>query len=110
MMSGCIRLVGFTLFFLGLTLYGFSPAFASDIAKGKMLYEAKRCGLCHSIGGQGGKLGPELTDVGNRRDRDWLSRFLKDPKGTIPGAKMMPVKATPEEIAALVDYLLSLKK
>jgi cytochrome c2 len=110
MMSGGIRLVVFTPFFLGLTLFSVFSAFASDIAKGKMLYEEKRCGLCHTVAGQGGKLGPDLTEVGNRRDSDWLTRFLKDPKGTMPGAKMMPVKATPEEITALVDYLLSLKK
>jgi cytochrome c oxidase subunit 2 len=82
----------------------------ADSDQGKKVYEAKRCAMCHAIGGQGGKIGPDLSDVGNKRDNDWLKKFLKDPKGTIPNAKMLPVKATDEEVAALVDYLLSLKR
>ncbi len=98
------------LIFLGLLGYTAWPAQGADIEKGKKIYEEKRCGMCHAIGGQGGKVGPDLADVGSKRDRDWLVKFLKDPKGTVSGAKMMPVKATDEEITALVDYLLSLKK
>ncbi|MEW6324230.1 MAG: c-type cytochrome [Nitrospirota bacterium] len=85
-------------------------AYGADPEQGKKIYEQQRCGLCHAIGGRGGKIGPDLTDVGNQRDGEWLTKFLKDPKGTVPGAKMLPVKATDEELAALVDYLLSLKK
>jgi putative heme-binding domain-containing protein len=94
---------------LGLWMYGVWPAQGADIEKGKKLYEEKRCGMCHAIGGQGGKVGPDLADVGSKRDREWLVKFLKDPKGTVPGAKMIPVKATEEEMFVLADYLLSLK-
>ncbi len=81
-----------------------------EIEKGKKIFDEKRCSLCHAIGGKGGKKGPDLSDVGSKRDSDWLMKFLQDPKGTIPDTKMMPVKATKEELSALVDYLLSLKK
>jgi cytochrome c oxidase subunit 2 len=100
--------VGGTLLSVG--MFGIIPAHGVDSDQGKKVYEAKRCAMCHAIGGQGGKIGPDLSDVGNKRDNDWLKKFLKDPKGTVPNAKMLPVKATDEEVAALVDYLLSLKR
>ena len=98
------------LVLLGMMVYGVAPAVGSGLEEGKKLYEERRCGMCHAIGGQGGKVGPDLSDVGTKRDGDWLKKFLKDPKGTGTGAKMMPVKATEQELSALVEYLLSLKK
>lgn len=103
-----VGLVGIIL--INMMTYGFGLAAGPEIEKGKKLFDEKKCSLCHAIGGKGGKKGPDLSDVGNKRDADWLMKFLQDPKGTIPGAKMMPVKATQEELSALIDYLLSLKK
>lgn len=102
---GC---TGFVL--LSLIVTGIALAEPSEIDNGKKVYEKKRCGLCHAIGGQGGKIGPDLSSVGNRRDGDWLKKFLKDPKGTVPGARMSPVKASEQDLSALTAYLLSLKK
>lgn len=106
--SVAICLVGMVL--LDMMAYSLVLAAGPEIEKGKKVYEEKKCGLCHAIGGQGRKMGPDLLGEGNKRDSDWLMKFLKDPKGTVPGAKMMPVNATKEEISDLVDYLLSLKK
>jgi putative heme-binding domain-containing protein len=86
-----------------------SFAAAAEVEQGKKLYGDKHCAMCHAIGGAGGKIGPDLSTVGRSRDRDWLLRFLKDPKAVVPGAKMMPVTATEPELAALADYLVSLK-
>jgi len=101
-------------FWIGLVLsswmiYGSVPAAGAEVEKGKKVYEEKRCAMCHAMNGQGGKFGPDLSHVGAKRDRDWLIKFLKDPGGTVPGAKMLPVKASEDEITALADYMLSLK-
>lgn len=77
-------------------------------AQGAQVYKTLRCSMCHKIQGSGGKVGPDLTDVGTRRDAAWLQKYLPDPKGTTPKSKMPPVKATPEDLAALVAYLTSL--
>ena len=98
------------LVLLGMMVYSVVPAAGSEVEKGKKLFEERRCGMCHAIGGQGGKVGPDLADVGTKRDGDWLKKFLNDPKGTVAGAKMLPIKATEQELSALVEYLLSLKK
>ena len=87
------------------------PASAADdaAAQGAQVYKTLRCSMCHKVQGSGGKVGPDLTDIGTRRDAAWLKKYLPDPKGTIPGSKMPPVKTTPENLAALVAYLTSLK-
>ena len=92
-------------------LFAAEPARAADdpVAKGAQVYKTLRCSMCHKIQGSGGKVGPDLTDVGTRRDAAWLTKYLPNPKGTIPGSKMPPAKASPDDLAALVAYLASLK-
>ena len=72
----------------------------------------KKCKLCHSINGEGGKQaekGGKLDGVGSKRDAAWLQKYIADPKGTIPDSKMPKIKLSDEEMKALVDYMLSLK-
>ncbi len=37
-----------------------------DLKQGKMLYSAILCGTCHSFKGEGGSIGPDLTQLGTR--------------------------------------------
>ncbi|WP_447974725.1 c-type cytochrome [Nitrospira sp. Kam-Ns4a] len=94
-------------------LFGLSSAWAQadpvQIVKGEQVYREKTCALCHMIRGQGGKTGPELSEVGAKRDAQWLKGFLKEPKAMMPKAKMLPFKGSDEELEALVAYLASLK-
>lgn len=77
------------------------------------------CFSCHTIGG-GRLTGPDLKGVTERRDRDWLVRFVTNPKAVIdagdPLAKqllaesnnvVMPTIAglTPARINALLDLI-----
>lgn len=48
------------------------------------LFFERNCQSCHTIGG-GRLAGPDLKGVLERRDREWLVRFLPDPKGVIDG-------------------------
>jgi putative heme-binding domain-containing protein len=52
---------------------------AGDPAKGKAIYAKGDCSKCHAVRGQGGALGPDLTDVGARRGAAHLRRILLDP-------------------------------
>lgn len=81
----------------------------APIAKGKKVYEEKKCAACHAIKSTGGKVGPDLTVVGAMRDVQWLRQFMKDPKATDPKSKMMSFKGDDKELEALVAYLVSLK-
>jgi len=79
------------------------------IGRGKQVYSEKQCALCHMVQGKGGKSGPDLSDVGTKRDAQWLKRFLMSPSTVIPEAKMPSFKGSADEREALVAYLLSLQ-
>ncbi len=56
-----------------------------DPKRGQQLYLMKgNCTQCHVIGGQGGSLGPELTDIGARRNAAHLRAAVLDPATEIP--------------------------
>jgi mono/diheme cytochrome c family protein len=44
----------------------------------------QNCSNCHTIGG-GRLTGPDLKDVAQRQQRDWLIRFIQGPKSMIDG-------------------------
>jgi len=51
---------------------------------GEQIYRQSGCSRCHTIGAEGGTLGPDLSRIGARRDRDYLRRALLDPEADIP--------------------------
>jgi cytochrome c oxidase cbb3-type subunit III len=56
-----------------------------DPAAGKAVYEGKGgCAACHSIGRDGGSLGPDLSDAGRRRDLKYLEESLVSPEADVP--------------------------
>ena len=88
----------------------------ADAERGKKVYAAEKCGVCHSIGGTGNKKGP-LDEVGTRLTaaeiREWI---INAPAMTAKtkAARKPVMKAYPhivkEDLDALVAYLHSLKK
>jgi mono/diheme cytochrome c family protein len=78
--------------------------------KGKEVYSAHKCAICHTINGSGGKMGGDLSDIGDKKDAEWLTKYVKDPKSLMPEAKMPAFKGSDEELQDLVAYLMSLKK
>jgi len=79
------------------------------VIKGEKVYGEKKCAICHSIHGKGGKIGGDLRDVGAKRDREWLHQFMKNPKALNPDVKMSKFRGSEEDLEALVGYLLSVK-
>ena len=62
------------------TLGNGSPTeIAGDAGKGRAVYQKLDCQACHTIGGQGGVLGPELTKVGQKRAPGYLKQAVLDP-------------------------------
>jgi nitric oxide reductase subunit C len=60
------------------------------VVAGKHVWQDKNCNDCHTILGIGGYYAPDITKVAKYRDRDWLTRFLKDPEGVWPAKRKMP--------------------
>ena len=74
------------------------------------------CLACHKVAGQGGEIGPDLSNIGASKDREYLRRAILDPgadvaEGYPPG--IMPPKYGEQlyaiELEMLVDYLAESK-
>lgn len=81
------------------------------VAKGQGLYQAQGCAACHKIAGQGGAVGPDLSDEGAKgRSAAWLIAQIRDPKAHNP-ASIMPANSSlsQDQLQDLAAYLLSLR-
>lgn len=68
------------------------------------------CIACHSLGGQGGVVGPPLDDVGNRRSYDNLMAWLTDPQKLKPGTAMPKLPLSPSDLTELASFLSQMKQ
>jgi len=82
-------------------------------AKNKWTGEAifiERCRDCHKVHETGGVVGPDLSGVGDRRNREFLEQVIRQPSKLYPGTVMPPYDTLPaDQVTLLVDYLSSLK-
>jgi putative heme-binding domain-containing protein len=74
-----------------------------DAARGAALFRDKACRNCHAAGGEGGRLGPDLSHVGLNYSREHLRESLVEPDKQI-GAKYRTVVVVDE--GATVDGVL----
>lgn len=86
--------------------------------KGRSLWTSKACMGCHTIG-KGRSAGPDVAHILDRRELDWVRKWLKDPDAMLaadPDAqqmlkeynnlKMPNPKLTDEQIDQLVHYMM----
>lgn len=74
--------------------------------QGALVLQFKQCRNCHSIGGEGGHRGPDLTTVGARLTKDQLIRQVIQGGGNMPAYGK---NLSPDQVDALVAYLQSLR-
>ena len=72
---------------------------------GQDLVKCLNCQGCHTVAGKGGKLGPNLTRVGQRLAPEAIKKQLVSPPGGMPNFAHLK----PEELGAVVSYLSGLK-
>jgi len=72
---------------------------------GQDLIKRLNCQGCHTLAGQGGKLGPNLSRVGQRLSPEAIKKQLVSPQGGMPNFAHLK----PEELDAVVTYLSGLK-
>lgn len=104
--------VAMSVFFLASVASAQTPA---QIEKGKQVYAAQKCQVCHAIGGVGNKKGV-LDGVGTKLTADEIREWIVSAPdmATKTKASRKPVmKAYPnipkDDLDALVAYLHSLK-
>lgn len=88
-----------------------------ELAKrGKKLWNNRGCGGCHAIGRK--QAGPDLAGVSERRDPEWLRRWLKDTDTMLEtdslaqamlaewnNIKMPNLKLSDADVDALLHYI-----
>lgn len=86
-----------------------APANASDIAASAPSKFKEVCIACHSLGGNGGNVGPALDHVGSKFDAAYLTKWIADPQSVKPDTKMPQLGLSGQEQSEVVQFLASLK-
>lgn len=106
--------VFFTVIFVGLTVdtvrqvpkLSRQDHMTEQVVRGKHLWDRSNCMGCHTILGEGGYYAPELTRVVERRGKEWIAIFIKDPEAMFPGERrMVKYDFDDAQIADLIAFL-----
>ncbi len=98
-----------------------APMAAEAANPGEAIFN-RTCFACHSIG-EGPRIGPDLEDVHERRERDWLIRWVSDPIGMAANdpigqqlfaewnnVPMAPQFLSEVEINQVLDYIVDVSE
>jgi len=87
----------------------FSPRPLSTFQQSKaesLLRNRLSCLGCHELGGEGGRVGPSLSDLKRIRTPDYVYRMIRDPQGTAPHTIMPRVPMTQATLELIASYLV----
>ena len=97
---------------------------ADKLIKGREIYKEMHCAGCHQIDGQGGAIGPDLSNFadkdpsnfsfenleGKHSKQIWVVEHFKDPQKVSPGSPMRTYAMNNQQIEWLSSYVLSLNQ
>ncbi len=91
---------------LSICIISISAIYMADTPKGADLFRSEGCIECHTINGRGGKIGPDLTSVTERRSAGWIKDQIKEPRSHNPSSRMPSFSHLSwMELRALTGYL-----
>jgi len=82
---------------------------APVLSYGRELLKTYNCAGCHKIGDLGKEFSPRLDGIGDKTSRDWLVRWLLNPKAYRPETRMPDFNLDREEAELLADFLMTSK-
>jgi nitric oxide reductase subunit C len=100
----------FFAIFLALTVNTMSqldkraPEITDEVNAGKMVWHKYDCIGCHTIFGTGSYFAPDMTKITDKKPREYLKRFLMDPRGVNPKAAMPKLGITSVEADNLITF------
>jgi mono/diheme cytochrome c family protein len=81
-----------------------------QIDQGRGIFRQKGCLSCHLLGEEGGSVGPDLTDIRERLEPEYIFYHLKHPQQANPYAVEPDYGLSDEEAMALTRFLLAPKE
>ncbi|MEP7325800.1 MAG: c-type cytochrome, partial [Gemmatimonadota bacterium] len=120
-LSALVLILGGSGLLLGAAVRGAGPMAPPEVGRsltsmeraGRALYRSQKCNDCHTIAGEGGDKGPELTSIGLHHSAAWLHSYVEMPSRFRGDTTEMPAFGPPtlshEEIEELAQYLSSLR-
>ncbi len=66
-----------------IAIAGGKPKGGFNFERGRSLFHAVNCGACHRFSGLGGGVGPDLTSVPNKFDKNYLIEAILDPSKNV---------------------------
>ena len=78
-------------------------------SQGQTVFRDQGCYGCHTVGKTGTPIAPDLSQIGAKRDRAYLARWLRDPAMQRPTAHMPKLQLSEPDVQALAAYLSSLR-
>jgi mono/diheme cytochrome c family protein len=85
------------------------------VEQGEVRFRQMFCSTCHSLAvtraGEtkliGGEIGPELTKVGSKVNREWLVTWLRNPQAYLPHSTMPRYQWSDEDLFKVTTYITS---
>ncbi len=71
-------------------------------------FRQESCSTCHNLTDGSPKPGPNLANVGRRKDATWMIGHFKNPSEVIPGTSMPPIQLSDAQLNTLAAFLLKL--
>lgn len=84
------------------------PYSEQEIERGRSLIAEYNCRGCHSLGGSGARLGPDLDLVGERLNPEYIAAMLRAPQEVVPGTSMRDFGLWDDEVRCLTAYIAAL--
>src|SRR5579859_5327219 len=75
-------------------------------ANGERLFRTSGCVQCHSVRRQGGRMGPDLSEIGARRSASYLRAVLLQPEASLPDGFML-VHVTTRDASRVTGILIN---
>ena len=78
------------------------------VTAGKGIWGQARCSICHARDGVGGEteLGSDLGRLVTKTNRNWLFRWVRNPRSMDQNAQMPHYRFTDEQVRSLIEYVV----
>jgi nitric oxide reductase subunit C len=82
-----------------------APVITEGVDKGKKVWHKYDCIGCHTIFGNGSYFAPDMTKVTKKKPKEYLKKFILDPRSIKPDAAMPKLGLTGAEADNLMVFL-----